>query len=389
MTVSFKIARAPSPAAHAALWLLALVGLAACAEKTAPPPAKQPVLVTTVHNLPTGHERRFTAVVRARYESELGFRTGGKVVARLVEVGQAVKAGQALARLDPADYELALRAAEDQWQAARVDAEQAASDAARFRRLLGDHSVSIADHERQKARAEAAAARQAQAMRQLELARNKAGYTTLAAEFDGVVTAVRFEVGQVVAEGQPVLAIAKQAEMEVEADLPEELAGSARTFAASATFWDVPDLVLPLKLRELSPMAAAQTRTFRARFNLGQIPAAGRQALHLGMTANLRLADRNGEALAMLPAAALLKTDAMTFVWQLDGSGRHLVAQPVEVVRYSDDAVLLRGLRDGVRVVSAGAQKLDANLEVTAVERSASGLNWTPPEAPATPGARS
>jgi multidrug efflux pump subunit AcrA (membrane-fusion protein) len=147
--------------------------LTACSEPPAPAAIVKPVFVTTVTPANSAQSRSFTSVIRARVETELGFRTGGKVVERLVEVGGSVKAGQVLARLDPADYQLAVKAAADQVQAASVDAQQAASDEARFRRLLADGSVGAADHERQKARADAAAARLDQANRQLELARNR------------------------------------------------------------------------------------------------------------------------------------------------------------------------------------------------------------------------
>jgi len=369
---------------RAAIILAFATGLSACGEKSPPQLKLHPVLVVTAHNVSGGYERTFTGVVRARYESDQGFRTGGKVAARLVEVGQSVSAGQALARLDPADYELGLRAAEDQLQAAKVDAEQAASDEARFRRLLADHSVAVADHERQKARSDAAAARQAQASRQLELARNRTKYATLVAEFAGVITSVRFEVGQVVAEGQPVVTIAKPSELEVVADLPEELAGNARAISASASLWDAPELTLPLKLRELSPAASAQTRTFHARFSILDKSPTTRQALHLGMTANLHLAARDGELAAILPATAIWKTDGKSMVWQIENAGSKIVAQPVEVIRYTDEAVLVRGVADGARVVSAGVQKLTPGLEVAPVERTTSGMNLSMPPVQAT-----
>ncbi|MFZ2269428.1 MAG: efflux RND transporter periplasmic adaptor subunit [Azonexus sp.] len=373
---------------RAAIILAFATGLSACGEKSPPQLKPHPVLVVTTHKVSGGYERTFTGVVRARYESDQGFRTGGKVAARLVEVGQSVVAGQALARLDPADYELGLRAAEDQLQAARADAEQAASDEARFRRLLVDHSVSIADHERQKARSDAATARQAQASRQLELARNRTKYTTLVAEFGGVITAVRFEVGQIVAEGQPVVTIAKPSELEVLADLPEELAGNARAISASATLWDAPELTLPLKLRELSPAASAQTRTFRARFSILDKSPAARQALHLGGTATLHLAARDGELATVLPATTIWQTDGKSMVWQIENAGNKIVAQPVEVIRYTDEAVLVRGIPDGTKVVSAGVQKLTPGLEVLPVERTTSGVNLSMPpvQAAKTPG---
>jgi RND family efflux transporter MFP subunit len=308
----------------------------------------------------------------------------------MAEVGQTVAAGQALARLDPADFELAVRAAEDQLQAARVDAEQAASDEARFRRLLADHSVSVADHERQKARADAAIARQAQASRQLNLARNQSKYATLVAEFNGVITSIRFEVGQVVAEGMPVITVAKQSELEVVADLPEEMAGSADSMAASATFWGGPNLGIPLKLRELSPVASAQTRTYRGRFSILDKSPATRQALHLGMTSNLHLTQKDSQLAAVLPATAVWKTNGKSMIWQVNNLGNKLAAQPVEVIRYTDEAVLVQGLPDGTRVVSAGIQKLASGLDVVPVERSASGMNLEipPPAQASVPGRR-
>ena len=354
-------------------------GLSACGEKSSPQIKPHPVLVVTAYNGSSGYERTFTGTVRARYESDQGFRTSGKVIARLIEVGQIVVAGQALARLDPTDYELALQAAEDQLQAARVDAEQKASDEARLQRLLADHSVAVAEHERQKARADAAASRQAQASRQLELARNRMKYTTLIAEFDGVITSINFEEGQVVAEGQPIVSIAKPSELEVVADLPEALAGIASTFSASATLWDTPDLVLPLILRELSPAASAQTRTFHARFSILDKSPATNMALHLGVTANLHLEAKNGELAAVLPATAIWKTDGESMVWQVAKAGSKIVAQPVEVLRYTNDAVLVRGVADGAKVVSAGVQKLAPGLEVVPVERTTSGMNLSMP----------
>ena len=261
----------------------------ACSDPPTPAAVVKPVFVTTVTEAASSQTRSFTSVVRARVETDLGFRTGGKVVDRLVEVGDVVKAGQALARLDPADYQLAVSAAADQVQAASVDAQQAASDEARLRRLLADGSVGAADHERQKARADAAAARLEQARRQLDLARNREGYTTLVAPYAGVITALRFERGQVVAEGQPVLSLARDGEREIVADLPEEWVGRVRTLAATATPWHDTKSSLRLVLRELSPLASAQGRTFRVRYAAAPESRAQVAALPLGSTMQLNL----------------------------------------------------------------------------------------------------
>jgi len=350
---------------------VACVLLVACSEPPAPALAVRPVFVTTVTPANSAQVRSFTSVVRARVETELGFRTGGKVVERLVEVGDSVKAGQVLARLDPADYQLAAKAAADQVQAASVDAQQAASDEARFRRLLADGSVGTADHERQKARADAAAARLDQANRQLELARNREAYATLVAPYAGVVTTLRFERGQVVAEGQPVLSLARDGERETVAELPEDWVGQARSLAATASPWNDPRSQVRLALRELSPQASAQGRTYRARYSATAESRAAMDALPLGSTMQLTLSGaQSGPAAAVLPVSALVKGSGPAGVWVLNAKGSGLVFTPVLVVSIADATVHVTGLTVGSKVVSVGAQKLDAGTAVRAIERA-------------------
>ena len=349
--------------------------LTACSDQPAPVVVARSVFVTTVTQASSTQTRAFTSVVRARVETDMGFRTGGKVVARLVEVGDVVKAGQALASLDPADYRLAVNAAADQVQAASVDAQQAASDEARMRRLLADGSVGTADHERQKARADAAAARLDQARRQLDLARNREGYTTLVAPYAGVITALRFERGQVVSEGQPVLSLARDGEREIVADLPEEWVGRARTLAATATPWNdaTNDAKAPLRLvlRELSPLASAQGRTFRVRYAAAPESRTQVAALPLGSTMQLNLSvPATGPATTVLPVSALVKASGSAGVWVLDAKGSGLVFNPVQVVGADDASVQVTGLASGSKVVSVGAQKLDAGIKVHAIERA-------------------
>jgi RND family efflux transporter MFP subunit len=354
-----------SSLATASLWL------AGCSEPPVPPAAVRPVFVTTVHTAPAAQTRSFTSTVRARVESDLAFRTGGKVVERLVEIGDTVKAGQVLARLDSADYQLAVKAAADQVQAASVDAQQAASDEARFRRLLADGSVGAADHERQKARADAAAARLDQANRQLELARNREAYATLVAPYAGVVTTLRFERGQVVAEGQPLLSLARDGEREIVAELPEDWVGRARSLVATAAPWNDPKAQVRLVLRELSPQASVQGRTYRVRYSAAPESREGVAALPLGSTMQLTLsAPQTGPATAVLPVSALVKGSGPAGVWTLNAKGSGLVFTPVQVVAIDDATVQVTGLTSGSKVVSVGAQKLDAGSAVRAIERT-------------------
>jgi RND family efflux transporter MFP subunit len=346
------------------LWI-ACLALTGCGQPRTTAVVQPSVFVNEIHNDSGAQSQVLSASVRPRIESDLAFRAGGKVIARLVDVGQVVKAGQVLARIDANDYQLGLDAAREQVRAAEVDATQSASDAARFRRLLSDGSISAADVERQQAKADAASARLAQSKQQLALATNRVGYTTLVSPFDGVVTAIRIESGQVVAEGQPVLSVARPGELEIVADIPETLTGTLRSYAASMQIANSEEH-LPLRLRELSPSASQQTRTFRARY---AIDGRAARTLQIGMTAELHLS-RSGQApSALLPVSAVLSTNTQATVWIVDEKTGGLTRQPVKLIMAGTDSVRVAGLNDGALVVSAGAQKLDANMKVVPQRR--------------------
>ncbi|HYN61465.1 MAG TPA: efflux RND transporter periplasmic adaptor subunit [Rubrivivax sp.] len=386
-------AHAADAARAAALAATLAAVLSGCAPEPAPPPPIPSVFVSPVRNDHGNAERVLSGSLRPRVEAELAFRTGGKVSARLVELGQHVRAGQAVATIDAADYRLALQAALEQQRAAEVDAVQAASDAARFKRLLVDGSVSTADAERQQARADAAAARLTQAQQQAELARNRAGYAVLSAPFDGVVTAVHFERGQMVDDSRPVLSLARPGELEVVVDVPESLVNGLKAWQASmvvgASASPSAAPPVPLRLRELAPSAHAATRTTRARYALAA-GAAGTE-LRMGMTAEVRLQQAGRVSGAELPLGALLVTAAAgtphaasaagastgPSVWLVDATTGALKRRPVQLLSQTTDHVRVAGLPDGAMVVTVGAQKLDAGLKVQAVQRPLAGLSAT------------
>jgi RND family efflux transporter MFP subunit len=350
------------------LALTAALLLAACSRPAGPIAAPKPVRVQAVALKAAIADDSYTGSVRARIESELAFRVGGKVVRRLVEVGQPVRAGSVIAELDASDYELGADAAIHQQEAAAVDAEQAASDAARFARLLADGAISQGDVERQRARADAARERLDQARRQVELARNRAAYAVLHAPFDGVVTALHMEAGQVVGEGQPVVTLAKLGEREIVIDIPESRVLAAKGAAgATASLWASDGAHFAVSLRELSPVASATTRTYRAHYRIG----AGAPPMELGMTATVWLEAKSGARtpahVATLPAGALAQHDGAPAVWTVVPGNGSPTLVPVQVLRYDQDQVQVSGLSEGQLVVTAGVQKLYPGMNVLAV----------------------
>ncbi|CUV66063.1 putative transport/efflux transmembrane protein [Sulfurovum sp. enrichment culture clone C5] len=345
---------------------LILISLSGCDNKQAHTTLPVAVYVTTISKTDEVEERWFNATVRAKIETDFGFRVGGKIVKRLVNIGDRVTYGQPLAQLDITDYQLAIGIATDQLKAASVDAKQAASDADRFKRLVSDGSIASADLERQKSRLVAAKAHEEQARRALELAQNKNSYATLKAPYSGVITAMSMEVGQVVAEGSPIVSIAKDDEREVVADLPEGIANQVSQFTASAFSFNNNDISVALHLRELSPLATLQTRTYHVRyapnssFELASFP--------LGGTIQLRLS-RQLTSGTTVPLNALVKTSREPGVWALNSAGNGVVFVKVNILSYGTNTVIVVGVRDNMRIVTVGAQKLDASMKVRPIER--------------------
>jgi RND family efflux transporter MFP subunit len=307
---------------------------------------------------------RYTGSVHSRYEVDQAFRVGAKIVKRNVDVGQRVREGDVLAALDDTDFRLAVEAAEQQFLAAQTAARQARSDRQRNVELKDDGAVSVSETEHtesEEVRAKAAAEAEA---RKLELARNRLKYTVLRASRSGVVTAVRAEVGQVVAEGQPVVSISDHGEPEIVVDVPEDHFASFTKARYKALLASAPGETFDVVLRELSQQAAAQTRTYRAR--LKPVPP---RPLPLGATATLIAELPAAEIpVAVIPASAITQSSGKPAVWVVRRAGAE-PAGTVELVSvvvhgYRNDEVLVSGPPAGGLVVTAGVQKMAPGLKV-------------------------
>ena len=351
----------------AAVFVTVPIAAVLCACTPNKPTAEAPRTVRTVElRYDKAQEtNRYVGTVQARHEVDQGFRVGGKVVQRRVDVGQAVREDDVLAVLDDTDYRLAEEAVRQELLAAETHARQADSDQRRFTALKGDGSVSPSDDEHAQSGAQTAQATAEAESRKLELARNRLKYTVLRASQSGVVTAVRVEVGQVVAEGQPVVAIANQGEPEIVVDVPEDQLADFNTAKFKAYLASAPGETFEVALRELSPQAAAQTRTYRARLK----PVSARR-LPLGATATLIVVQpAAAEAqVAAIPAAAITQSNGQPALWVV----RHAGAEPVGIVElmrvavhaYRTDEVLVSGPPAGELVVTAGVQKMAPGLRV-------------------------
>ena len=226
----------------------------------------RPVLVTSVHYEAQAPQRSFVGTVRPRIETDMGFRVGGKVSKRLVEVGAMVDTGQPLATLDEVDLKLQAEQADAEFSAATGVLAQASAAEARAKELRQKGWSTDAQLDQAKAAADEARARLKRAERSVELTKNSLSYTTLVADAPGVVTSTSIEPGQVVAAGQTAIRVARLAEKEVVVAIPETLLARAKSGDARVTIWSEPDKVYAAKLRELAPSADQMTRTIRPSF---------------------------------------------------------------------------------------------------------------------------
>jgi RND family efflux transporter MFP subunit len=338
--------------------------LSACGSPAPVEETLRPVRTAEVRYDDAQVTNRYFGSVQARHEVEQAFRVGGKVMERRVDVGQTVRAGDVIAVLVDVDYRLTEQAAREQLEAAKARARQAESDWKRLQALKVDGSVSESDEEHAESELLTSRAAAEAEARRLELARNQVKYTFLHASIGGVVTDIRLEIGQVVAAGQPVVAIANESEPEIVVDVPEAHLESFKKARYSASLANAPDERFEVVLRELSAQAAAQTRTYRARLK----PATSR-ALPLGATANL-VSERvsTGASVATIPASALTQSQGKPALWAVRRNGTEAAGTaeliPVTVHEYGNDEISVSGPEAGALIVTAGVQKMAPGLRV-------------------------
>ncbi|HZH43846.1 MAG TPA: efflux RND transporter periplasmic adaptor subunit [Lysobacter sp.] len=344
--------------------LLLVLALGACGGDPAPVEVPRPVLA--VRPTAAGHAvRAYAAEVRAREESVLGFRIGGSLVERRVDVGDRVRAGQVLAVVDPRDVAQQAGAARAQLAAAEAQLVRARAERQRIAALAREQLVSRSALDSADA-ALAAAQGQAEAARaQAAIARNQAAYAQLRAPRDGVIARRDAEVGQVVAPGQAVFALAADGAREVAFAVPEDEAGALSPgMPVEVELWSQPGRRWPGRVREVAPAADSASRTFAVRATV-QAP---NDVLALGQSARVY---RNGAGTGLqVPLSALQRGANGPAVWVVDGRSGRARLRPVRIGAYGEDAVpVLDGLRPDELVVAAGGHLLREGQPVRPVDR--------------------
>lgn len=343
--------------------VVATVVLAACSRNEAAPEPVRAVRTMVVGSDTAGATLEYAAEVKARTESRLGFRVGGKLVRRGADLGDAVKSGQVLAQLDPQDLRLGQDAARASLAAAQANHEQALADFKRFKELREQGFISSAELERRETTLKAAKATLDQAQAQASVQGNQTAYSALVADASGVITGVEAEPGQVVAAGTPVLRLAHDGPRDVVFSVPEDKVQLVRGLEGQAgalkvKLWGSNEQ-WPASVREVAAAADPVTRTFLVKADVG------RAAVKLGQTASVALDLPKTNGVTKLPLAALMEYEGKTAVWLLDKETMTVKPQVVQVAGAEvNSAVIASGLKPGQVVVTAGVHVLTPGQKV-------------------------
>jgi len=347
---------------------LALALGAGCSDdKDQPAAAPRPVRSMTVkaeHLLGIS----FAGTVQARVETELAFRTLGRIILRKAEVGDIVHKGDVVAEIDPLSLQFAVNSAEADLRNAQAAYENAQITEKRRRTLASSNAGSVADLEVAEQGLKSAEADLGQAQAKLDKSHEQLGYARLQAEFDGVVTSVSAEVGQTVTAGQTVMKVARLDQRDVVVDVPEGRLGMLKEGSIFTVALQLdPTKQTKGKLREIGPEADAETRTHRLKIAINDAPEVFRLGAVVTATANR--AERDG--VILLPSTAILTKDGTANVWVIDPAKASVGLRKVELDSASADSGRVRvvsGLSEGETVVVAGVNQLAEGQKIKTPE---------------------
>ncbi|MFO1324984.1 MAG: efflux RND transporter periplasmic adaptor subunit [Burkholderiales bacterium] len=330
--------------------------LAACGAKAPPADVIRPVQLTQVAIGNATETSVFAGEVKARHEADLGFRIGGKIVARMVDAGARVAKGAPLARLDPADVGLQAEAAKAQVAATETEYRFAQAEYDRYQNLFREKFISASALDAKRNVLDSNRAKHEQAKANLAVSQNQASYATLVANEDGVITAVLAEPGQVVTPGQPVVRIARENEREVAISVPENRIGEIRNAPQlAALLWANPGRTYAARVREIAPAVDPTTRTFAVRVSIVDPDP----SVQWGMTANVAVLTPGAAQTALLPLTSIYQKEGKPAVWRFDPASGQVNLVPVSIGQYREDGVVVTsGVAHGEWIVAAGVHKL-------------------------------
>lgn len=358
-----KAGRSPQFSILAGLSLVLTALLAGCQPAEEPmAPEIRPVRFTTIETSTSSNVVTLTGRVQAQTEINQSFRIDGRLIERTVEIGDNVKKGQLIARVDPENEESGVQAAQAQLLAAQARLIEARSNQQRMRELIAENAVSKALFEQAEAMLSVAESQVKASESQLALAKNRLSYTRLISNVNGVVTARGAEPGEVVSAGRMIVQVAEENARDAVFDVPASVKDNAtRDSEISITLSSDPRITAIGRVREVAPRADPVTGTFNVRVQLIDPPV----EMRLGtiVSGQMRTASMTG---IELPASALARsTDGQNAVWVIDPQSHTVALRTVEVSAFGRDNIqIAKGVNTGEMVVTAGVQTLRPGQKV-------------------------
>jgi multidrug efflux system membrane fusion protein len=342
--------------------------LSACHQRETAPTELKPVVALAIHPDGRAAIASLPAQVEARYSTPLSFRVGGKITERNAHLGDTVKAGQTIALLDPTDLRNNLVNARAQLDAAEHRLVYAKQQLDRDNAQAQANLIAPAQMEQTQDAYATALAQRDSALAQMAFATDHLRYATLTADHDGVITSEDADTGQNVQAAQAVYHLDWTGDVDIVCDAPERALGALTVGSKTrVSLSALPGKTFEASVREVSPAADPQSRTWRVKLTL----ATPSPEVRLGMTANVTF-DAVGDAPAAppfaLPVTALFHKGEDPAVWVVRAGSDTLELRPVSIARYDERTVSVTGgLRDGDRVVMQGVHAVSANQHVQTV----------------------
>ncbi|MFQ6277265.1 efflux RND transporter periplasmic adaptor subunit [Acinetobacter johnsonii] len=347
----------------ASMMVVCSITLWGCSKDTTEPESV-PLVMVSQPNTTHLEQKSYAGEVQARQQTALSFRVGGQVTERLVDVGDQVKVGQVLARLDVQDAQLELNAAKAQLESAQAAEKNAQDELKRFKQLLPSNAVSRSQYDSVENQYKAALSSLKQAQANYNVTQNQTSYNQLIANKNGVITERNIEIGQVISAGQPAFQLAISGDREVVIGVPEQAIAQIKVGQdALVTLWSKPDERFAAYVREISP-AADQSRTFSVKVALRE----GQNTIQLGQSARVFFSSTESNVLSV-PLASVSAAGKNAYVWVVntDNSIRKV---PVSVGEYGRDSVTIRsGLQPKDYVVVGGVHLLREKQKIQPISR--------------------
>ena len=377
MRINTEVAsKSPTCAANALSALVLLGLLASCSE---PPPPEKPARLVRALQVAASDglaRRAFPGKAQAAREANLSFRVSGQLLERPVDVGDSVEAGAVLARLDPADFQNAVGAAQGVLREAEAVLAKAEADYQRATNVQSEDAGAISQRavDRNLAARDAARAATSAARSAASIAQDRLGYATLTAPFPGEVVATYVEGFETVIAKEPIVRLLDRTGIEFIIDVPETSISYADYVTSAVVRFDArPDVEVAARVKEIAREASGSTRTFPVTLAMDQpegfdiLPGMAGSASIVA-----QLPDAAPETGINVPAAALFSSGdtAKSYVWVIEDDV--LSKREVTVSMPSDFGVLVQsGLEVGEWIVTAGANMLSEGETVRVEDATA------------------